>query len=62
MYTGAKDASERGKRNGEGVWRPEKESRKCEACKGVMGQEVTVPLAMQEAMFSDHCLIELPLI
>lgn len=25
-------------------------------------QEVTVPLTMQKAVFSDHCLIELPLI
>lgn len=41
MYTGAKDARERGKRDGEGVWRPEKESRKCEACKGA-GSDCTI--------------------
>ena len=66
MYIGAKEASERGKGKGEGVWRAEKEDRKCEARSGVTGdgtrQEETGPLTMQKAVFRDHGLIELPLI
>lgn len=66
MYIGAKEASERGKGKGVGVWRAEKEDRKCEARNGVTGhgtgQEETGLLTMRKAVFRDCGLIELPLI
>lgn len=59
-HIGARKASESGKEKGEGVWRAEKEDRKCGAHNGVAdgtGQEETGSLTVQNAVFRDYGFI-----
>lgn len=66
MYTGGKEASERGKGKEEGVWRAQKEDRKCGAHTGMngdgMGQKETEPLTVETGVFRVCYLIKLLLI
>lgn len=63
MYTGSKEGSERGKGKEEGVWRAQKEDRKCGACIGMTGdgmrQEEARPLTVETAVFIVCYLIKL---